>query len=109
MKVLKQYPENLDKRSLYKMTKEDSLKIADVEGQELQVDAFVFYEDVNAKGEEVELLSIMSDNEIYSTISKTFIDKFMDIDEMFREEGYSIIVDGGTSKNGRHYLSCKLA
>ena len=109
MKVLKQYPETLDKRNVYKMTKEDSYKLSDCEGQELQVDAFVFYEDTNSKGEQVEILSLLSGAQVYSTVSKTFIDKFLEIDEMFRDEGYSIIVDGGTSKAGRHYLTCKLA
>lgn len=109
MKVLKQYPENMEKKKVYKMTREESLKLSDCEGQELQVDAYVFYEDLNAKGDNVTLLSILSGKEVYATVSKTFIDKFLEIDEMFREDGYSIIVDGGTSKNGRHYLTCKLA
>ena len=108
MKVLKQYPEVLDKKTVFKMTKEESLKLSDCEGQELQVDAFVFYEDTNAKGENVELLAIKSNDNVYATVSKTFIDKFLEIDEMFRDDGYSIIVDGGTSKSGRHYLTCKL-
>lgn len=107
-KILKQYPENLDKKTVYKMTKEEALKISDCEGQVLQVDGFVLYEDVNARGEEVTLLSIFSEGKVYATLSSTFIDKFMDIDENFREEGYSIEVDGGTSKNGRHYITCKL-
>ena len=109
MKVLKQLPDNLDKKSIFRMTEEDALKLSDCEGQELQVDAYVLYEDVNAKGDEVTLLSIMSDNKVYATLSQTFIDKFIKIDEMFRDDGYSIIVEGGTSKNGRHYITCKLA
>lgn len=109
MKILKQFPENLDKRTSYKMTKEDAIKLSDCEGQELQVDAFVYYEDTNSKGEEVTLLSILSDGKTYATLSQTFIDKFLDIDEEFRDDGYSVIVESGQSKNGRRYITCKLA
>lgn len=109
MNILKQYPENLDKKTVFRMTEEDTLKMSDVEGQELKVDAFVLYEDLNRDGEEVELLSIMSGEEVYSTVSKTFIEKFKKIDAKFSADGYSILVEGGTSKAGRHYLSCKVA
>lgn len=106
--IIKKYPDELDKKTIFRMTKEDSIRLSDCEGQTLEVDAFVLYQDTNAKGDNMEVLAIMSSNQVYSTISQTFINNFMDIDETFRDDGYSIIVDGGTSKAGRHYLDCKL-
>lgn len=108
MKIIENYPETLDKKTAFKMTEEEAIKLTECEGQELQVDAYVLYEDVNSKGEEVTLLSILSDNKVYATISNTFIDKFMKIANAFKEEGFSIEVVGGTSKAGRHYISCKV-
>ena len=55
MKIIENYPETLDKKTAFKMTEEEAIKLTECEGQELQVDAYVLYEDVNAKGEEVTL------------------------------------------------------
>lgn len=108
MKILENYPEILDKKTAFKMTQEEAIKLADCEGQVLQIDAYVLYEDTNSKGDEITLLAVLSDNKIYGTLSNTFIDKFLKIANEFKEEGFSIEVVGGTSKAGRHYISCKL-
>ena len=48
MKILENYPEILDKKTAFKMTQEEAIKLADCEGQVLQIDAYVLYEDTNS-------------------------------------------------------------
>lgn len=108
MKVIEKYPETLDKKTAFKMTEDEAIKISECEGQVLEVEAFVLYEDLNSKGEAVTLLSILSAGNVYGTASPTFIEKFNKIADEFKEEGFSIEVIGGTSKAGRHYINCKL-
>ena len=81
----------------------------DCAGQVLKVDAYCLYEDVNGKGDQVTLLSIMSDGEVFTTSSETFIDAFNGMIDVFGEEIPDIQVLEATSKNNRSYITCRLA
>ena len=87
-------------------------KMSTVKGQTLDVDKWCIYIDVNNKtGEELELLSIMTpEHEVYATNSKTFIQSFRQIVEIFGTDGFNrITVESGTSKAGREFLTALYA
>lgn len=111
MNILKKMPQNLeeDKVTLYRLTKDISNKMKDCAGQELQIDAYCLYEDVNSKGDQVTLLSIMSDNEVFTTSSETFIDAFNGMIEVFGDDIPNIEVLEAVSKNNRSYITCRLS
>lgn len=102
-----------DKKKVYKLTKSQSQNVKDIErGVSLPVDEYALYTEVkvNKKGEEEEqtVLAVVSGTMKISTISKTFIDSFMEIVELMAGEPFSIILTGGTSKGGREYVDCEL-
>lgn len=111
MNILKKMPQNLeeDKVTLYRLTKDICNKMKDCAGQRLSVEAYCLYEDVNTKGDQVTLLSIMSEGVVYTTSSQTFIDAFNDMIEVFEDDIPDIEVVEGTSKNNRSYITCRLA
>lgn len=83
-------------------------KMTTVKGQTLEVDTWCIYSDVNDKsGEEMELVSIMTpEGEVYATNSKTFVQSFRQIVEIFGTEGFNRIKVGiGMSKAGREFLT----
>lgn len=113
MEVIKMYPENLGKRDTYRiMNSNETKKMLDAEGSELEVVAWVIYEDdPDAKtGEVKKVLSIQTaDGEIFGTISPTFIKEFEKIADYFGEDVGNIKVITGTSKAGRTFVSCDVA
>lgn len=111
MEIKRQYGE-ISKKDLYKMTKGDTISVRDAVGIEFKVSKFIVYDDVNTKGEQVNVLAIMAeDRSVYSTISETFKQRFMDIVETFDDElsTVSILITEGTSRQGRQYASCTIA
>lgn len=108
MNIIRQFPLEMDKRTIYKLTQDEALKMSDCVGQQLEVEAFVIYDDVNAKGENVRLLSVLNEGKTYTTSSKTFIEKFEGMAELFAEDGFIFEVTSGLSKGGRTYYSCTL-
>lgn len=105
MKIVKTYPENLNKRDAYRLVKAASAKkLIDAAGSVLEPDAWVLYED-----EEKTVLTIEADSEIFGTISETFIKEFMDaFNELGSDMGPIKVIQGQT-KNGRSYITCELA
>lgn len=82
-------------------------KISTLKGQTLDVDKWCIYTNVNEKtGEEFELLSIMTpEREVFATNSKTFIQDFRKIVEIFGTDGINrVTVGSGTSKAGREFV-----
>ena len=75
----------------------------------IPVNGYLVYEDVNSRGEEVEILSIITtDNEVYSTQSATFKKSFKDMFSMLDGIEFSLIKVSGTTKAGRPYIDCIL-
>ena len=114
MKIIETNIENLNesKQTLYKLTMGESLSVQKMDDEELDksypVDGFVLYEDENNKGETVEILSILSNGLVLSTVSKTFKTNFFRICDLFGEEPFAIRVSTGNSKNGRRFFDCVL-
>lgn len=112
MTIKTQFPEEISKKDLYKMTKGDTVSVRDGVGVIFKTAAYILYQDTNQRGENVEVLSIMtSDRTVYSTISETFKTRFFDIVETFGDElpDTDILITEGTSKAGRQYASCTIA
>ena len=112
MTIKNQFPEEISKKDLYKMTKGDTVSVRDAVGITFKTAAYILYQDTNTRGDEVEVLAIMADDRtVYSTVSETFKQRFFDIVDTFEEEftGTEILITEGTSKAGRQYASCTIA
>lgn len=100
---------NLTKAEQYYMTlAPDIQKMTSVKGQVLDVDLWCRFTDIREDtGEEIELLSIMTpEHEVYATNSKTFIEAFMQIVDVFGTDGFNRIKVGtGSSKAGREFIT----
>lgn len=114
MKIIKS-SNGLTTKEQYRLCMGDgSQKMIDAIGQTMELRAWALYEDVDkATGEVHEVLSIANeDGEIFSTVSRTFIETFtgmMEFFEAFGETVAAITITGGKSKNGRQYVSCTIA
>lgn len=115
MKIIKSYPENLTMKQAYSLTHDpESRPMKALEGETFNIDAYALYEDVNAKGETQEVLAVLtSEGDTFSTISDTFKRDFEAIVDMANQYGADIAgidieVIGGESKQGRHYIGCKM-
>jgi hypothetical protein len=115
MKITKSYPENLTLKQAYNLTRSpESRNMKTLEGATFNVEAYALYEDANAKGEEQEILAVLtSEGDTFSTISETFKRDFAAIVDVVNQYDadlttVDIEVIGGESKNGRHYIDCKM-
>lgn len=85
----------------------------DAEGMNVPVINWMVYSDTDKDGNEQTLLSILSEENVaYATNSRTFIESFLSLCDMFEESGEEIIaikVIGGQSKAGRHFITCAYA
>lgn len=115
MTITKQGKE-FSKVELYLMTADKGIKsVKNIEdGTTLQVIGYLEYDDVNAKGEESHLLSIMGEREdgrqeVWCCQSQTFKDSFYEIANLFGEDHFGITKISGVSKSDRPYVDCKLA
>lgn len=100
---------------LYKMTRgKTSVSVNKLDDDQLDndfaVSAWLIYTDVNSKGEDVEILSVLTESGlVLAAQSKTFKESFFDIVDIVGDRPYSIRVLSGTSKSGRRYMDCDLA
>jgi len=73
----------------------------------------MLYSDTDKDGNEQTLLSILSEENVaYATNSRTFIEAFSVLCDMFADSGEEITaikVIGGQSKAGRHFITCAYA
>lgn len=101
---------DLSKRTIFKLTEgKNTTKVSDAVGMQIKVSCWIIYEDVDARGETMEVLSIQgSDGEIYTTISNVFKKSFDRIVETFGDEDIEIIILDGQTKNGRTYYDCTI-
>ena len=103
---------DLNKTQQYFLTLAPNVqKMSDKAGEIIKVEAFCIYEDVSTtkNGEEKTstVLSIKTpDNKVYGTNSMTFIKSFTDMIDFFDGDVNYILVDSGTSKNGREFIQC---
>lgn len=113
MNIIRTNIDTSDKKAVYRLTKSESQRVQDVErGLSLPVDKWALYtETKRAKdGTESEqtVLAIVSGGMKISTISKTFIDSFLECVDLMGDDAFSIVITGGTSKGGRQFVNCEL-
>lgn len=104
----------LTAKETWKLTRDAGiLKMSDIEGQAILPIEYCVYEDTNTEGTEQTLLSVITDTgEVYATNSETFRREFLDMQKVFKDAGESvpkILVMGGTTNAGRHFITCALA
>lgn len=114
MEIIKR-TEGLTAKDLYSLTKgNDVRKMADFEGETLEMLKYVMYKDQNGNGEESVVLAVETvSGARIATNSKTFIRNFSDILAMYADAGEEaptmFKVGSGTSRSGRKYLTCDVA
>lgn len=114
MKVIRTKNENISVKEKYLMSMNPGIRrMRDAEGMNVPVVNWMLYSDTDKDGNEQTLLSILSeDNVAYATNSRTFIESFATLCDMFTESGEEITaikVIGGQSKAGRHFITCAYA
>ena len=104
MNFIKTNIDTANKKEVYRLTKGDSTKIEGLEkGLSIPVDKYALYEEGDKK-----VLTFISGNQKYGTISATFIKSFMEILDIMEDEEFAVVITGGQSKNGRNYVNCEL-
>ena len=109
MNIIRSYPENLTNRQKYDLCMSpNTQKMSDQKGQRLEFSAYALYEDVDKKtGEVKEILTLQTpEGETYGTNSATFRSDFFSMVDLFGEEFRALEIIGGTSKNGRPFITC---
>ena len=106
MNVIKESKE-FSKQERYMMTHNRNTSLKDAVGVKLAVTGWLYYADVNSRGENVEVLVLVTETGYYSTISQTFANAFLDIAEAF-DMPVNIAVVGGVTRNGRDFITCEL-
>ena len=114
MKVSRTKNETISVKDKYLMTMNPEFRrMRDAEGTCVPVLNWMLYSDTDKDGNEQTLLSILSeDNVAYATNSRTFIESFDTLRDMFEDSGEEITaikVIGGQSKAGRHFITCAYA
>lgn len=102
----------LTKIETYKMTIAPNIKkMSSMKGQRIEFDKFCIYIDKDREGNEQQIISILTpEGETYATNSKTFIESFNKIVDVFGVDGFNAItVSTGTSKAGREYINAVYA
>ena len=109
MKII-EHSENVDKRTLYKLTKSGSLeKVKDHDGEQFTIVDYVLFTDDNSDGEEKTILSfVTADGECFGTNSATVIKSFLAMKEIFGLPIEDVAITSGQSKHGTRYFNLEL-
>lgn len=101
-----------NKLEVYKMTQDQgAFAVKNVpDGTVLPVSGYLLYEDVNHKGENQELLSVLGeDGTVWTCQSATFKRSLMQMADLFEDEPFSIKKMSGVTKANKDYVDCCLA
>lgn len=114
MKIIRSKNEKITVKEKYLMSMNPEIRrMRDAEGMNVPVVNWMLYSDTDKDGNEQTLLSILSEENVaYATNSRTFIESFATLCDMFAESGEEITtikVIGGQSKAGRHFITCAYA
>lgn len=95
----------------YLMTIAPSItSIKDVEeGEKIEVDGYLIFDDVKENGDTSEIMSIITTNKkVYSTQSATFKRSLNDIASIMNGKPFTIVKINGETKAGRPFVNCIL-
>lgn len=114
MKIIRSKNEKITVKEKYLMSMNPEIRrMRDAEGMNVPVINWMIYSDKDKDGNEQTILSILSEENVaYATNSRTFIEAFTELCDMFSDSGEEIIaikVIGGQSKAGRHFITCVYA
>lgn len=114
MKIIRSKNEKITVKEKYLMSMNPEIRrMRDAEGMIVPVINWMLYSDRDKDGNEQTLLSILSEENVaYATNSRTFIEAFSVLCDMFADSGEEITaikVIGGQSKAGRHFITCAYA
>lgn len=100
----------LDKRSIYKHTRASAISLKDIEdGTIIHPVEVCVYNDVNSKGEDTTITSIVDEGGThYATNSKFFREEVLYILNLLAGDDFEIIVRKQQSKGGRTFVTCEL-
>lgn len=101
----------MDRKDIYKMTKGAGVrKLKELKGATVCVNDWILFTDQNNNGEEVKLLSIKTDEGIYATNSKPFIEEFLKLAEVLDYDMHDVAINilTRTSKAGREFMTLAL-
>lgn len=103
MKELRLCTREISKKEAYMLQKSQTVKMSDYDGEIIEIDVVVIYDDLDKKtGEPIQVLVIKGANGVlYGTNSITFINEFKDMYETFGDELTHIRVVTGQAKLGR--------
>ena len=102
----------LNERQVFTITHGNNLvKLSDNDGRQFDIVEYILYSDADPKtGEERELLALVTnDGDILSTNSATVIRTFRDMLEQFELPIKDVVIESGTSKNGRTFYDIRFA
>lgn len=111
MKILTTSHEELSKENIYRLTKSPAVqRMSDVPAdEEITVSSWCIYEEADYKNPETlnTILAIMDEETgcSYATNSATFQRSFGEITDIFGNDGFTLNVIHGTSKNGRDFIT----
>lgn len=109
MKII-ETSKDLTKAEIYLLTKSPLIQtVKNNVGKVVVVKAWCKYSDVNSRGNEIELLSIVTEtNEIFATNSKTFMKAFQDIIDIFGNDSTlpPITFVSGKTKSDKEFVTC---
>jgi hypothetical protein len=108
----------LTAKEMYALTMSPKVqKMKDAISQRIEITAWVIYTDINSdpknEGKEQTILAILSpEGDVHATNSKTFMEDFQRMLDMFAGCGEAVTaieVISGTSKAGREFITCAYA
>lgn len=104
---------DLTKKEQYLMTSAPNIrKLSELKNQIVEVSLYCHYLADDGENEEGKpILAIMTpEGEVYATNSRTFIETFQKIIEIFGTEGFSkVLVSTGISRAGREFITAVYA
>lgn len=107
---IKEQSREFTKKEVYKLTRGQSINMKDAIGTAFEPDGYILYEEENSRGEQVEILAVLSkEGSVYSTMSATFKREFDYLWTLMDGDPFTLAVIGGVTKNNRDYVSCTLA
>lgn len=111
MVEIKTTSKELSKVEIYRMTLDNeitSCKDLD-DGYEIEVSAFLEYDDIKDNGNVESVFSILaSDGKVYACTSKTFARNVKEIADVFDGEPFTIVKNSGITKAGKNFIYASL-
>ena len=107
MNIINCYPKELGERAKFGLMNSQTKKMSDLVGVAITPEEWILYTD-DSRGEDIEVLTIKVDGDVYGTISATFIRAFKQMVDFFGTDVGEILVNSGTSKAGREYITCEV-